>query len=307
MNGLGGVTRTTRNLLVLAAALGFSALSAPARPPDTARVYSGPGRYEVLNVSSGKSLDSNLQDGRTVRQSAPSHGPNQQWDVEDAGNGYVRIKAAETGLVLDIEGGAARDGAAVILSRPSRSDSQLWKFEDAGEGRLNIISRLGKAIDMPNGSDDNGAVFKLRAPGNHTSEKFRFIRVSGPVAANPGTPEHERTARDEKSSYHLGFRLGVEDFKAQLRRTYARHKGEYDPQWEVAFIEGYYDGYDTGRADTGRMRVTEKDIYDSGSRMGQQDYRDGKRPDYTRYADRFDSRSEPFFRRGYEDGYFSSR
>ena len=92
-----------------------------------------------------------------------------------------------------------------------------------------------------------------------------------------------------------------------LRRTYGRHKGKYDRQWEEAFIEGYYDGYDAGRFDTTILLPAEKDYYDDGYRRGQQDYREGRRPEYVRYAGRLDVRFEPFFRRGYEDGYYSAR
>ncbi len=92
-----------------------------------------------------------------------------------------------------------------------------------------------------------------------------------------------------------------------MRRTYARHKGDYNSQWEESFIEGYYDGYDAARPDTTVMRSDEKDLYDAAYRSGQSDYRGGREPNYSRYSDRFDSRSEPFFRRGYTDGYYSSR
>jgi hypothetical protein len=74
-----------------------------------------------------------------------------------------------------------------------------------------------------------------------------------------------------------------------------------------AFIEGYYDGYDSGRADFSQMQSGEKQSYDAGYRYGRQDYQQRRNPNYTRYADRFDTPSEPYFRRDYEDGYSSSR
>jgi len=94
-------------------------------------------------------------------------------------------------------------------------------------------------------------------------------------------------------------------------RYKAIHVSQVVPcNWKVvqeAFIEGYYDGYDAARPDTNVMRAEEKDSYDDAYRLGQKDYRDGREPSYTRYAGRFDPRSEPFFRRGYADGYYSAR
>src|SRR5260370_41299722 len=109
---------TTRNMailisLLLLAATGFSAAPAMARTPSPQTVYSGPGRYEIENVASGKVLDLNRQDQRAIVQFPRNHSQSQQWDIEDAGTGYVHAKSALTGLAMDIEGGSARDGARV--------------------------------------------------------------------------------------------------------------------------------------------------------------------------------------------------
>jgi hypothetical protein len=112
---------------------------------------------------------------------------------------------------------------------------------------------------------------------------------------------------EEKGAYHQGYSFGVQDARAHLRRSYARYHGQFDAGKQGAFIEGYYDGYDSGRADFSQMQSGEKQSYDAGYRYGRQDYQQRRNPNYTRYADRFDPPSEPYFRRGYEDGYSSSR
>src|SRR5947208_4243928 len=111
----------------------MSVYGAAAQAPNREPGYAGPGRYEIENVASGKVLDLNRQDQRTVVQWPRSRALSQQWDIVDAGNGYVYVKSAATGLVMDIDGGRARDGARVITSGPAGSDSQLWKIE--GKGR----------------------------------------------------------------------------------------------------------------------------------------------------------------------------
>jgi hypothetical protein len=293
-------------LLTLITVMGFSGASAMAGTPAPQAAYVGPGRYEIENVATGKVLDLNRQDQRAVVQWSRAHARSQQWDIEDAGNGYVTIKSAATGLVMDIDGGRARDRARVITSQAAGSESQLWKIEGSGS-EVRFTSRLGIALDLPHGAREDGVEYQTWSAADQDNQRFRLVRISGLVPANPNTYGAESNVSEEKRAYDRGYHSGAEDFKGRLRRTYARHRGHYNSQWEEAFIEGYYDGYDAARPDTNVMRSEEKESYDNAYRLGQKDYREGKEPSYMRYADRFDARFEPFFRRGYADGYYSAR
>jgi hypothetical protein len=302
--------------------------------------YSGPGRYEIQNVASGKVLDADLRDGRSVRQWAAAYGSdqpnppnnvrNQQWDIEDAGFGFVHIKSAQNGMVLDVEKPAIRQGVPVILTHPAKDDSQLWRIEDAGQGQVKLTSRLGKSLDLPDGSRSNGTHFQIFPANPGDNQKFVLIRIDGrrehgPELAQLAYPDHDRDRdhdrdhdrdrreperftpdRSERGSYELGYSQGLEDSRSQVRRSYARHKGQYNPQFEEAYIDGYYDGYDNGREGSSRMRDTDRGPYDIGYRLGRDDAQDNRRSDYMRYADRFDPRAEAIFRRGYADGYHAS-
>jgi hypothetical protein len=285
----------------------------------------GPGRYEIQNAASDKFMDVDRSDGITVRQWESNRQKSQQWEIENAGNGYVHIRSAENGMVLDIAGGVPRDEARLILNRPNGSETQLWSVEDAGEGLVRISSRFGKCIDVPDASRDNGVRWQLWRPIEKYAEKFRLVPVRGGPArdrddrpagfdrdgrgdAGRGDTGRGDTGSAEKETYHQGYSLGMEDAQAHLRRSYARHKGQYNPERQDAFVEGYYDGYDSGRTDTNEMmQPMEKQSYDLGYRFGRQDYQQRNSPNYTRYADRFDTRSEPYFRRGYESGYNPAR
>jgi hypothetical protein len=322
----------------LAFALAVSTIVlAPARAQEPIG-YSGPGRYEIQNVASGKVLDADLRDGRSVRQWAAAYGSdqpnppnnvrNQQWDIEDAGFGFVHIKSAQNGMVLDVEQPAIRQGVPVILTHPAKDDSQLWRIEDVGQGQVKLTSRLGKSLDLPDGSRSNGAHFQIFPANPGNNQKFVLIRVDGrrehgPELTQSSYPDHDRDHdrdrdrdrhepdrfapdRSERGSYELGYSQGLEDSKAQVRRSYARHKGQYNPQFEEAYIDGYYDGFDNGREGSSRMRDTDRGPYDVGYRLGRDDAQDNRRSDYMRYADRFDPRAEPLFRRGYADGYHAS-
>jgi Ricin-type beta-trefoil lectin domain-like len=299
-------------LVILAITVAFFA--AAGTPPLQAS-YAGPGRYEIQCLGSNKYLSATKQEGNFVLQWEATNSPNQWWDIEDAGYGYFFIKSADSGMALDIEGGVSRDEARIIVSPPANSESQMWRLEDQGGGAMRILTRQGKAIELPDDNQHNGARFMLWRPIDKNAERFR-LRLIAPAQRRDRDRDRDKDNDDrrgegnwagEKSTYHLGYSLGVQDSRAQLRRTFARHRGEYDRQWEEAFIEGYYDGYDNGRTDVSLMRDEEKEIYNAGFRRGRQDFDQGKKPNFMRYADQFDQRSEPFFRRGYEDGYYRGR
>src|SRR6266851_7313419 len=105
MAALARFSLTTQVALALIA---ISPLAIPVAQAQSPSGYSGPGRYQIASAASGKVLDVDLRDGRTVRQWAPAYGGdqlnppnnarNQQWDIEDAGFGFVHIRSAQTGM-----------------------------------------------------------------------------------------------------------------------------------------------------------------------------------------------------------------
>jgi hypothetical protein len=323
----------TQVTLALIAAAAFNVSPAVAQQSSG---YSGAGRYQIQNVASGKVLDVDLRDGHTLRQwdaaygsdqlNPPNNARNQQWDIEDAGFGFVHIKSAQTGLALDVEKPAIREAVPVILSGVAKMDTQLWRIEDLADGTVKITSRIGKSLDLPNGSRSNGTHFQVFPANPGDNQKFRLIRVDGRGErfGDRGRDEHhgdhdrglgvressysERAVPENpaKASYELGYSLGLEDSRSQVRRSYGRHRGQYNPQFEEVFIEGYYDGYDNGHDGSVRLRDSERGSYDAGYRLGRQDAHEGRRQDYTRYVDRFDPGSEPLFRRGYTDGFHAA-
>jgi Ricin-type beta-trefoil lectin domain-like len=305
-----------RLVLLVAAFCWMAAAAVPAqrndRPPSRRA-----GRFTIQNAASDKFMDIDRNDGSTVRQFDASNQRSQMWDIEEAGNGYVRIRSAENGKFLDIMGGIPRDEAHLMVNPPNGGDSQLWIIEDAGEGLVRITSRFGKCIDDPDASRDSGIRWQLWRPIEKFAEKFRMLPVEGAPGREMGDRDrdrggelehdHDHGGRGKQSAYHQGYILGVEDAQARIERSYSRHRDQYDSERQEAFMQGYNDGYDSGRMDTSRMEARERDIYDQGFRRGRRDYEDRNNPDYMRYADQFDERSERFFRRGYEAGYNSFR
>src|SRR5216684_715609 len=107
MSGTVARNRALSSSAMLIVATALFAASAVARTPNPQTLYSGPGRYEIANVASGKVLDLNRQDQRTVVQGSRRNSPSQQWDIEETRDGYVTIKSAATGLAIDVDGGRA--------------------------------------------------------------------------------------------------------------------------------------------------------------------------------------------------------
>lgn len=282
------------------AVLGPAPVRAAGRPQES---YAGPGRYEIQNVRSGKLMEVDRKD-RGVQQGRRTGEANQQWDIEDAGNGFVYITSAESGMVLDVEGGRRRDGARVIVSRRNESDGQLWEIKKGGEGVVRFTSRLGKGLDLPHGSRSDGVGFETWDEISQDNQRFRLVLLRAAPGGGPRDHRRDDPDDDDRNAYQFGYRLGLRDYQAQVRRSYARHKARFNAQSEEDFIEGYYDGYDAGRNDTSTLRREEKQSYDQGFREGQDDARAGRRPGR---RDRAEADRDPFFRRGYADGFYSAR
>src|SRR5258708_38491872 len=150
----------------------------------------------------------------------PNNARNQQWDIEDAGFGFVHIRSAQTGMNLDVQQPNIRQAVPVILSRPGKDQTQLWRIEDLGQGQVKITARIGKSLDLPDGSHSNGTHLQVFPPNPGDNQKFRFFRVGFALRGYPERTAPERTAPDssDQGGYDLGYRLGLEDFRSQLRR-----------------------------------------------------------------------------------------
>jgi len=208
---MAALERFSSSTHVALALIAVSAFAIPLARAQSPSGYSGPGRYQIENVASGKVLDVDLRDGRTLRQWAVAYGSdqlnppnntrNQQWDIEDAGFGFVHIKSAQTGKNLDVQQPNIRAAVPVILSRPGTDQTQLWRIEDVGQGQVKITSRIGKSLDLPDGSHSNGTHFQVFPPNAGDNQKFLLFRIDGRVhdAARDGRREGESRDHDNDS------------------------------------------------------------------------------------------------------------
>ncbi|MBL8149221.1 MAG: hypothetical protein JNN15_04760 [Blastocatellia bacterium] len=107
----------------------------------------------------------------------------------------------------------------------------------------------------------------------------------------------------DQEVYDKGYKIGREDYRKNLNRDYKRHSKEYNSRFEDTFRRGYEAGYEKEESLSGGLKPAEKDIYNRGYKRGQQDYRDRLNRNYRRYSNEYDSRTERFFKDGYDAGY----
>ncbi|MWA11449.1 RICIN domain-containing protein [Streptomyces sp. BA2] len=154
----------------------------------TVKGVGGGPRYSLTARHSGKCLDvsdASSADGAAVVQYSCDGGLNQQWRLEDAGDGYVRVLAQHSGKCLDVADEATGDGAFVNQYRCGSGAHQQWRFEDRGSGgrgddTYRLVSRhSGKCLDVADESTGDGARLVQWTCGNGANQQFKR-EVSSP-------------------------------------------------------------------------------------------------------------------------------
>ena len=138
--------------------------------------FGGPGRYEILNLKSGKVLDLDRNDQTTVIQFSSRGTDNQQWDIQPAGEGFYFIFNGMNGRALEATGG---NSSPLVCGRPNRSPNQQWRFEAGKDGNALIISRFGKTIDVPDGTSRDGVRLQIYDPNGDSNQRFILRRIGG--------------------------------------------------------------------------------------------------------------------------------
>ena len=168
--------------------------------------FQGPGRYEITNLDSGKVIDLDRNDQTTVIQYSARGTDNQVWEARPAPGGFYYLINAMNGRALDA--GPARNSTPLRGMPFNGSPSQQWRFEPGKDGRALIVSRLGKAIDVPDGSDRDGVRLQVYEPNGDANQRFELRRVGGTGYNGPagrGAREHEMEDRREREHEQGGL------------------------------------------------------------------------------------------------------
>ena len=146
----------------------------PPPPPVQVGVY-----YSLVAAHSGKSADisgGSTAAGATLIQWSAHAAPNQQFDFLASADGYYRIRARHSGLVLQVASPAS--GADIMQQPDGDAASQQWKPVDQGGGAVSLVNRLsGLAMDVWGASTADGARISQYAASGNANQRFQLQRA----------------------------------------------------------------------------------------------------------------------------------
>jgi beta-barrel assembly-enhancing protease len=165
--------RTICSLTALAAVLCMFLMPSAVRAQGG---FDGPGTYEITNLKSGKVIDLDRNDKRTVIQFSSRGTDNQAWDIQSAGNGFYTLRNRMNGNALESMG--TPNSTPVQATRFDGRSSQQWRFGVRGSSAV-ILSRSGKSLDVAGGTNSDGAAIQTYELHGDANQQFRFRRVDG--------------------------------------------------------------------------------------------------------------------------------
>lgn len=135
--------------------------------------------YTLVAEHSGKLLDISgvsTAAGALLQQWTATGGQNQQFDFLDSGDGYYRVRARHSGLVLQVASSAS--GADISQQPDSGAATQQWRVVDQGGGVVSLVNRSsGLAMDVWGASTADGARISQWTPSTGANQRFRVQRT----------------------------------------------------------------------------------------------------------------------------------
>lgn len=151
---------------------GGASVSSTSQPTSTVESVEAGGTYVITNGGQNAVLNvagSSVDDGANVMLDTANGNYNQEWVLQNAGNGYYYLRNLHSWKVLELENGNVQQGDA------NGSASQLWKLVKKNGGGFQIINSNGQYLDTASGNV-NGA-----GSNNAVSQTWYLQEV------NPGT------------------------------------------------------------------------------------------------------------------------
>ncbi len=147
-------------------------------PPPPAPVEIGV-NYKLVAQHSGKDMDisgASTAAGALLQQWTATGGLNQQFDFIDSGEGYYRIRARHSGLVLQVAGSGS--GADISQQADANATSQQWRVVDQGGGVVSLVNRLSSlAMDVWGVSTADGARISQWTLTGNANQRFQLQRA----------------------------------------------------------------------------------------------------------------------------------
>ncbi|MEX3106091.1 glycoside hydrolase N-terminal domain-containing protein [Streptomyces sp. ST1015] len=134
--------------------------------------------YQLVAQHSGKPADisgASTAAGALLIQWPATSGPNQQFDFLDSGDGYHRVRARHSGMV--IQAMSSSSGAEITQQPDTGAASQQWRVADQGGGVIGLVNRQsGLALDVWNASTADGARISQATPAAAAQQRFLLRR-----------------------------------------------------------------------------------------------------------------------------------
>jgi hypothetical protein len=183
------------------------------------------GRYEIQLVATGRVLD--IGQGGQVVQRTSNGARSQQWDIEDAGNGYYYLRSAETGDVMAWQGDS--NGAGIVLTRQRRGDqNQLWEVRSGPDNGYYFIARNGRSMDSPSSARNEGGRIQLYSRNGEANQRFLLRQIDDRARLDERPRDRDRfniPPRDSRGAGRMTWRGRVDDVvELEIRDTSARER-----------------------------------------------------------------------------------
>jgi len=139
--------------------------------------FDGPGQYQIRNLKSGKVLDLDLRDGTSIIQFDARNTDNQVWVARPAPDGFFFFRNRMNGFALDAGSGRKNERLRAVAF--NGGPSQQWRLEPGKDGNPLIVSRLGRTLDIPDGTNRNGVRVQVYDRNGDSNQRFLLTRVRG--------------------------------------------------------------------------------------------------------------------------------
>jgi len=140
------------------------------------------GVYTIASKVSGKVLDVvdvSTASGAKMQQWTNYTASNQQFRLDDMGDGYYKLTAIHSGKCLDVPNGAATSGLRLQQWDDNGNNAQRWRLVDAGGGYFKLVNKAsGLVMDVSNSSTADGAVVQQWTDNGTDAQKWFFTKIN---------------------------------------------------------------------------------------------------------------------------------
>lgn len=154
------------------------------------------GRYSIISRHSGLALEvrgGSSDDGANVVQWEYNGTANQQFDIENLGNGFHTIRPVHSGKSLDVWEWSGDPGGDIRQYQFTGNYNQQWAIDSAGGNYHTISSRhSGLPLDVWMWSTSNGGDIRQWRATGAVNQQWQFRPVgegdNGGSGSDPGNP-----------------------------------------------------------------------------------------------------------------------